>query len=420
MPTFKLSTLGCKVNQYETQAMREQLLGSGFSEGNGNPRAEVYIINTCTVTKKADAESLNLIRRAIRENSKAQIFVTGCLAELDASRIKRLDTRIRIIKNRHKEDIAQHILGQGQNPIVMQGISYFKGHSRTFLKIQDGCNNHCSYCKVPLVRGISRSRGPEIIINEAKRIVGNGFREIVLCGICLGAYGKDSKPATNLTELLSDLEEIEGLERIRLSSIEAGDISDSLINKIAQSSKICRHLHIPIQSGDDTILKKMGRSYCRRYYLNLIKKLKRCVAGIAITTDVLVGFPGEEKSNFKNTLSLVQKILPLKVHIFPYSKRERTLAAGFKNNIPYQVINARKAELKELAESCSLEYKKRFLGKKIPVLVEGRCRQKSSFWQGYTDNYIRVLLQSNRNFKNQIVTVIIKKIMPDYTLAGLC
>jgi len=420
MPTFKLSTLGCKVNQYESQLIREQLLSAGLTESNAKSSAEVYIINTCTVTQKADSESLNLIRRAIRENAGAQIFVAGCLTELDAGRIKKLKTGIKIIKNKHKGNIARHILGRNKKYASLLGISYFKGRNRAFLKIQDGCNNRCSYCKVPLVRGLSRSRPVDDIIAEAKRITARGIKEIVLCGICLGAYGRDLKPAVHLVELLCGLEKIKGMERIRLSSIEAGDISDNLIDKIRHSSKICRHLHIPIQSGDDAILKKMGRNYSSNDYLTLINKIKRKVRGIAVTTDVLVGFPGEGKNNFYNTLSLVKRISPLKVHIFPYSAREGTAAADFKHAISRQEINGRTAQLKKLAAECSLEYKKRFLGKKLSVLIEGRHAKDGHFWDGYTDNYIRVLLKSRRNLANRIIPVIINEIMPEYALAEPC
>ncbi|MFA5349674.1 MAG: MiaB/RimO family radical SAM methylthiotransferase, partial [Candidatus Paceibacterota bacterium] len=282
------------------------------------------------------------------------------------------------------------------------------------------CNNSCSYCKVHLVRGPSRSRGKDDVIAEAKRVTRGGIKEIVLCGICLGAYGRDLNPRISLAVLLGELEKIPELKRIRLSSIEAGDVSSELIARIADSSKICRHLHIPIQSGDDDILKKMGRSYSRRSYLALIRKLKKDVPGISITTDILVGFPGEERDNFNNTLNLLNKIAPLKVHIFPYSRRNGTPAAVFKNDITPWQLNARLSSLKSASEECSLEYRRRFLGRKVPVLVEGRFPKRDYFWHGYTDNYIRVLLKSTRNLKNRIVEARIKRIMPAYALADLC
>jgi len=420
MPTFKISTLGCKVNQYETQLIREQLLAVGLSEGSGKSPALVYIINTCTVTQKADATSFSLIRRAIRENPRAKIIVTGCLTELDAGKIRKLFPSIKILKNRRKQDIAGHILGRKKNSKPVRGISYFKGHSRVFLKVQDGCNNRCSYCKVPLVRGSSRSRLPEEIIAEAKNITAAGTKEIVLCGICLGAYGRDLKLATNLTELLGRLEVLPGLKRIRLSSIEAGDISDSLISKIAGSDKICRHLHIPIQSGDNDVLKKMFRRYSRSYYLKLIQKIKKRIPEIAITTDVMVGFPGESQKHFKNTLDLVRQIVPLKVHIFPYSLRLKTPASRLKGQLATREMKSRVRQLEKVSLACAVKYKSRFINKSAEVLVENNYQKRPGLWQGYSSNYLKVIIKSSQKLKNRIVAVRLGALEGDYLKANLC
>ena len=303
MKTIKFYTLGCKVNQYDTQSIREQFLKNGYQEIDNGKTADTYFINTCTVTAIADRKAKNIIRHCVKENPKARIIVTGCLVEKDAlslSDIKGIDFLI-------------------SKRFFREGISNFCGHTRAFLKIQDGCNNSCAYCKVPLVRGVSRSRPLLEIIKEAKKLVQNGFQEIVLSGICLGAFGKDLKEAISLVDAIEGLENIEGLLRIRLSSLEAVDVSDRLIQQMAESQKLCWHLHIPIQSGDDEILKKMQRSYKRKDYLELINKIKKHIPQVALTTDVLVGFPGEAEENFQNTLNLIKEILPLKVHIFPYS-----------------------------------------------------------------------------------------------------
>jgi len=417
--TIKFFTLGCKVNQYETQAMREQFIRRGFKEiANGKP-SDVYLINTCTVTHRADAESLRLIYKAKRENPQASIIVTGCLTELDSDKIAKFNGVARIVKNQDKYRIIE--LLEGNNKLKERneaGISSFWGHTRAFLKIQDGCDNFCSYCKVPLVRGKSRSRPKELIIEEAKRLVNNGFKEIVLCGICLGTYGKDLNPKINLADIIGELEKIEGLLRIRLSSIEAGDVSDGLINRIAQNKKLCRHLHIPIQSGDDEILKKMNRKYSPEDYSNLIRKIKSRIPGIAITTDALVGFPGESDSHFQNTVKLIKEIQPLEVHIFPYSPREGTQAkAKYEQDLDPKIIKERFLYLKKIAEACSLRYKKQFLNKGMKVLVEGRSKYKAGFWEGHTDNYLKVLLKSDHNLKNEFITVKLKKLVQDYVLA---
>ena len=398
MKTIKFYTLGCKVNQYETQTIREKFLESGFREIDNGRKADTYIINTCTVTQKADSQSLNLIRRAKRENPKANIIATGCLAQLDNDRIKQISCSVVVIKNKDKSKISH------------KGISDFKGHARAFLKIQDGCENRCSYCKVPFVRGSSRSKPLREIMKEVMALVDNGFKEIVLTGICLGAYGRDLKPKTGLADVIARLEGIMGLLRVRLSSIEAGDVSAELISVISRSKKFCRHLHIPIQSGDDTILKKMNRSYSSRVYFNLIRKIKKQIPGIAITTDCLVGFPGESETNFKNTLKLIKKVKPLKVHIFPYSRRGNTFAArNFKEEINPVVVKERISRLKAISKGCGRDYLKGFYNKVMDVLIEGRSKELPGYWEGYADNYIKVLIKSDKDLSNQIVPLKLNK-----------
>jgi len=392
-------------------------LRSGFEEIDNHLPADIYLINTCTVTHRADAGSLNFIRRAKRENPQAKIIVTGCLTELDEDKIKKVDSEAVIVKKGLSPPELNSSQLKGTVPKI-NGITYFKGHTRAFLKIQDGCNNFCSYCKVPLVRGTSKSKPLDEIIQEADGLVKNGFKEIVLTGICLGAYRGDLNQKRSLIEVIKELEKIEGLFRIRLSSIEAGDISEELINTLAQSKKLCRHLHIPIQSGDDEILKKMKRKYCRDDYLNLIKKIKSRIPQVAITTDVLVGFPGETEANFQNTVELIKEILPLKVHIFPYSRRLGTTAAShFADEISPDILEDRIARLKNIAETRAFVYKEQFLHKSLTVLIEGEVKNKFNFWQGYTDNYIKILIKSNLNLKNQLLPLKLEKIIGTYVLA---
>lgn len=424
MKTVKFYTLGCKVNQYDTQSIREGFLDAGFNEIDNGSGADIYIINTCTVTQRADSESLSLIRKARRQNPKAKIIVTGCLAELDKDKIKEQGGVSLIVRNRDKGRITELLKYKnkpseinGYNEINDKGISNFSGHTRAFLKIQDGCNNFCSYCKVPFVRGPSRSKPLKAIIKEARKLAENNFKEIVLSGICLGAYGNDFPDRVNLAEVIGELENIEGLLRIRLSSIEAGDVSGELIKKMAESEKLCPHLHIPIQSGDSGILKKMNRRYTRKDYINLISKIRKGIPGIALTTDVLVGFPGETENNFRNTLNLIKEIQPLKTHIFPYSKREGTVAADFKESINPVIIRERIDILRDAARGCALEYKIQFLNKKMQVLVEERARESKSLWEGYADNYIKVVISSRLNLKNRLITVKFKKIVKDSALA---
>lgn len=414
--------------------MREQFLSAGLSEVEGNCPADIYVVNTCTVTQRADSESLYFIRRGRRENAKAKIIVTGCLAQLDKKKISSVDRKVLIAGNKEKTRILSllpNILKQAaKGPICLPdrqaGISYFKGHNRAFLKVQDGCNNFCSYCKVPLVRGVSRSKPPDEVINEAVNLVKNGFKEIVLCGICLGSYGKDLNqgrqvcPASagDLVYILQKLEKISGLERIRLSSIEAGDIRDKLIDKIAQSKKICHHLHIPVQSGSSRILEQMNRHYSRQDYIDLIAKIKLRIPLIAITTDVLAGFPSETESDFKDTASLIKQIIPLKVHIFPYSAREGTVAAKkFKNRLDPVIMKERMDYLVKIADVCSLNYRKQFLNKQMEVLIEDKVYEQTGYWQGHTSNYMKVLVKSSGIAKNMLLPVQINKVLKDYSLA---
>ncbi|MEI6631521.1 MAG: tRNA (N(6)-L-threonylcarbamoyladenosine(37)-C(2))-methylthiotransferase MtaB [bacterium] len=421
MKTVKFFTLGCKVNQYETEQMRERFQEAGFRDAGSLAKADSYVINTCTVTGSADRKSRYLINFARRRNPRARIIVTGCLAELDGREINRINGVTRVIKNRDKHRILQLI---GVRPKKVEGlktgISNFSGHTRAFLKVQDGCNNRCSYCKVPLVRGRSRSRSLDEIVQEAGRLVENGFQEIVLCGICLGSYGGDLRPRKGLINVIEILENISHLRRIRLSSIEAGDISEDLLQKMKRSAKLCPHLHIPLQSGDNEILKGMNRAYRRQDYLKLIRRIKILIPEIAITTDIIVGFPGEEEANFKNTLALVKEILPAKVHIFPYSIRKGTPAANLKNQVNTRVLKDRLLRLEKLSQDCALDYRQRLIGAKAQILIEGHYKEDSLYWEGYTGNYIKVAVKSGEDLQNKLVEARLKKIIGDYVLADLC
>ncbi|MFH0828443.1 MAG: tRNA (N(6)-L-threonylcarbamoyladenosine(37)-C(2))-methylthiotransferase MtaB [Candidatus Omnitrophota bacterium] len=420
MRTVKFYTLGCKVNQYDTQEIRERFLEEGFIEAKCNQPADIYVVNTCTVTAKADKDSFYYIHRSYRENPKGKIIVTGCLAEMGRKKIKSQAGVCLVIPNIDKAKIVSRFIGRlGRERFqtvpysgrLKHGISFFEGHTRAFLKIQDGCDNFCAYCRVPLARGVSRSKPLSGIISEARELAGKGFKEIVLTGICLGAYGRDLEPRKSLVDVITALEGINGICRIRLSSIEAKDVSEELINKIAGSSRLCRHLHIPIQSGDNKILKEMRRKYSREDYLRLVKKIKKRVPFAAITTDVLVGFPGEEEDNFRNTLDLVKKIAPLRAHIFPFSPRPGTAAFNCKEKTSECVIKERVERLRLLSEQCFLSYCVKSLGRKFPVLVERRWPEKSVFWEGYTDTYIKVLVKSRKNLKNQLICVKLQEIV---------
>lgn len=405
-------TLGCKVNQYETELIREQLLNAGFEEPPSNYPADIYVINTCTVTQKADSESRRLIRLARKENPNCRVMVTGCYAELDKDEIEKVANDLIIVKNSKKSEILQYLMNnepqttplgctpQGWMPV----ISRFEGRTKAFIKIQDGCDNFCSYCKVPLVRGRSRSRNPQEIIAEIRKIISNGYKEIILTGICLGDWGRDLN--LKLSRLLDEIENnIDGEFRIRLSSIEPWYVSSELIQRIASSKKICRHLHIPMQSGDDGILKKMNRNFSSLDFVNLIERWRSFIPGAAFTTDILVGFPGEGEGQFSNTLKVVELTRPSRIHIFPFSRRKGTRAHAFEDTPPNRVVRDRINRLRYAADRLAVEYKRQFIGSQVDVLVETRRDKKTGLLIGYTDTYIKAAFKGPDELKGTLKTI---------------
>ena len=397
MKRIKFFTLGCKANQYDTQSIRERFLSKGFKDDGSNFSPDYFLINTCTVTSGADQKSRNIIRRCIQSNPKAVVIVTGCLVEKDWDLLANIPGISLLIKKN----------------FFPEGISDFSQHTRAFLKIQDGCDNFCTYCKVALVRGKKRSKDIKQVLEEAKKLVACGFHEIVLTGICLGEYGKDLYPKKDLVDAIDELLKLEGLTRLRLSSIEAGDVSVKLIKCLASSKKLCRHLHIPVQSGDDGILKRMNRKYTSQKYQNLISRIKHNIPGVSITTDCLVGFPGETEANFDNTVNLVKKILPLKVHIFPYSRRLGTKAANFSGMVDAKTIKSRCAKLEKVSKECQYKFMRDFIGKKVSVLIEGISKSEAGYLEGLTDNYLKARVPFKPDLKNKIAQVKLKRIDED-------
>ncbi len=394
-------TYGCKVNQYDTQSIRQRFLSRGFREAKNLKDADICVINTCTVTHKADRDSLSAIRRAGQANSRIKVIATGCLVQ-DGAPVDGADL---IIAKRFFAD----------------GIQGFSGRARAFVKIQDGCNYFCSYCKIPLVRGCSRSRTAEDILAEVKRLVASGYKEIVLCGICLGAWGRDFKPQVELVQLFQYLEQVPGLCRLRLSSIEARDVTPGFMRYLGRSAILCQHLHIPIQSGDDAVLRRMNRRYTRRDYLAGISRIKRSIPSVALTTDVMVGFPGETDSQFANTLKLVRRVAPLKVHIFPYSARPGTAAFKYPGSaLAPNELKQRIAKLKVVAGVSAASVKRKWLNKTALVLVEARVKGCPDEWEGFTNQYIKVRFPAPPDLSNQLVPVKLIAITPEGMRGSLC
>lgn len=422
---FFIHTVGCKVNQYESQAMREALIGSGFKESLSAEMADIYIVNTCTVTGHADRDSRYAIGFLHRANPKARIVVTGCYAENNGHLISFLPGVFSIVKNSDKKRIAE-ILDpalKGDKPF---GITGFKDHTKAFVKIQDGCENFCAYCKVPFVRGSPVSRPMAEIVEEVKGLVSNGYKEIVLTGICLGAWGKDLFPheiARNsgiegaaLTDVLKALNKLPGDFRIRLSSIEPKYVTDKLIKFMADNDKMCRHLHMPLQSGDDEVLKRMKRPYTTEDYMALVNSLRLAVKDIAITTDILVGFPGETDGNFKNTVEFIKRFLPARSHIFTFSRREGTAAYSMDGQVDKDTAKRHYYTLRAVAMAASYTYRERFLNEILNVLVENKRDRHTGLLVGYSDNYIRVLFDGPESLMNKIIPIRISEMNLEHTM----
>jgi threonylcarbamoyladenosine tRNA methylthiotransferase MtaB len=401
--TFYIKTLGCKVNQYESQVIREKFLGKGYLESDSIDEADVCVFNTCTVTSTSDSKSLRFIRNAVKRKNKC-VVVTGCMAEDDKLDISGLSGAKVIVKNKDKyripeiiEEDRDHASGS-----AFSGISGLKGHSRVFVKIQDGCNNACSYCKVRIVRGRSVSRDFNDVLREITDLINNGLKEIVLTGICLGAYGRDLLKDVNLAVLIDRLCGIEGDWRLRLSSIEPKDVTDDIVEMFQKHKKFCRHLHVPFQSGDNDVLKRMNRPYKREDYLKMLYKVKKAVPDISISTDIMVGFPGETESCFRNTLDFIREVCPMRVHVFPFSKRNGTEAYFYKDDVTEFVKKEREARLSCLAEGLFKESVNKISGKTVEVLVEDK-RSPDGYLSGYTGTYFKVFIDGPDGLKGRFV-----------------
>ena len=432
---FFIKTLGCKVNQYESQAMREILLKSGFRECLSKETADVYIVNTCTVTHKADSESRHWAPLFFKTNPKARIVLTGCGVGKDADRLSYLPGVSNVVRNEDKGRIAEILTnsdsrrggfppsgGQVNLPYGPQDfltITDFKDHTKAFVKIQDGCDNFCAYCKVPHIRGALSSKPLKNVAEEVTGLVSKGFREIVLTGICLGAWGSDLGGQSSLVDVLKAVHDIQDDFRVRLSSIEPKYVTPELIDYMALDKRVCRHLHIPVQSGDDDILRKMNRPYTAGSLKELIIKIRNKMPSIGITTDVLIGFPGESDNNFRNTVNFIKEIRPVRTHIFPFSKREGTAACSMNDMVPGNIIKQRFERLRIESITASYLYREAFLGKQLDVLVESGRDKHFGRLIGYSDNYIKVMMDGPNSLMRKVVPVMIEELNLSQTI-GTC
>ncbi|MBN1445359.1 MAG: MiaB/RimO family radical SAM methylthiotransferase [Candidatus Omnitrophica bacterium] len=400
---FTVKTYGCKVNQYESQLIRENLEKKGFilsSEGE----ADAVVVNTCCVTGKAEKEARSFIRKSLGAGKK--VWVTGCSVRKD-DRLKEMFPSAAFYPD--KESFIERELAG------LKAVSRFDGHTRAFVKIEDGCENFCSYCIIPLVRGRVKSRLSAEIIAEAGKLALNGYKEIVLTGIDLGAYGRDT--GEGLVPLLEKLNGVKGLRRIRISSIEVFHLTDSLVDALLSGELFCPHFHIPLQSGSDRILKLMGRRYSFSDYMNIIENIRKregkCRA--AFTTDLMVGFPGETDGDFRLTCRAVEEAGFIRAHIFRYSKREGTAASLMENQVSGDIKKEREKVLENIVRKVSLGVKRRRIGSVLEVLVE---RKTECGWEGYSSEYLPVEFSGEGYLINEIVSVMAEGLRGDFIAGG--
>jgi threonylcarbamoyladenosine tRNA methylthiotransferase MtaB len=398
--TFKIVTLGCKVNQYDSGEIAAQLAAAGMKPAADGGDADIIVVNTCAVTHVVEAKCRKAIRKAKTESPGSRLFVTGCFADRAAEEIKKMPEVAGVFVNSEKPNAANLILGkdveiassaiicESRSALAMtkRGLAMTDSRERALLKIQDGCDNFCAYCIVPHVRGNPRSRPPAEVLEEAKILADAGYPEIVVTGIHLGEYGK--RESWDFAELLEKITDIPAVKRIRLSSIDAYTLDAALVKRLAAIPKLCEHFHVPLQSGDADVLKRMNRRYEPKEFLERVDLLKSSFDRPGITTDVMVGFPGEDEKAFENTLKMVRKVGFSRTHIFTYSERPGTPAAEFPDKVPRRFSAERYAALKSAAAETALEFAKKFSGEELEVVVEGK--RKGGMLSGYSRRYLRM------------------------------
>lgn len=423
-------TLGCKVNQYETEALVELFRERGFEIVDFDDIADIYIINTCTVTGRSDSKSKQLIRRARRQNPFAVIGVIGCYPQVAADEVLAMDGVSFVLGTKNKTkilDVIERFKREGQKVNAIEDIRNVrefeemkvKGHenkTRAFIKIQDGCNQFCSYCIIPYARGPVRSRNIYDIVEEVKRVAEEGFKEVVLTGIHIASYGKDLNNLS-LRDVIHEISKVEGVRRIRLSSIEPTALTEEFIEFLSKNPKICRHFHVSLQSGCDETLKRMNRKYTTEDYRAIISKLRSYIPDVAVSTDIMVGFPGETDQEFEQTYKFVKEIAFSHIHVFKYSPRKGTPAAAFKDQISSQVKELRSKALIDLGNKLKKDFNSKFLGKWMEVLYETKIGE--DLYEGLTDNYIKVLAISREDLRNKLINTYMEELKDDYLMGKI-
>ncbi len=431
-------TLGCKVNQYETNAMAQKFIEKNYNvieENNKEKNPDICIINTCTVTNMSDRKSRQMLRRVKEKNPETVVVAVGCYAQVAKKELEEIPEIDLVLGNNEKVDIVKYVEEYVDENIkneeiddVMQSKEFsdfgsitYSEKTRAVIKIQDGCDRFCSYCIIPYARGRVRSRKPESIISEVKKISENGIKEVVITGIHIASYGKDfsfSKDSKlenyRLINLLEEINKVDGIERIRLGSIEPLLITEEFVERLIKLNKICHHFHLSLQSGCDETLKRMNRRYTTEQFKEIVKILRNAYDDVNLTTDIIVGFPGETEEEFNKTYEFLKEIKFYKMHIFKYSPRKGTKAAVMPNQIPGNIKEERSKKLIELSDKNEFEYNSKYLGKEVEVLFE---EEKTGEYKGHTQNYIMVYCKSQEKLDNQIKKVKCKEVQNEHIVA---
>ncbi len=425
-------TLGCKVNQYETEAMEELFEKKGYQIVESDEVADIYVINTCTVTNLGDRKSRQFIRRAKRSNKNSIIAVVGCYSQVAPDEVGKIEGVDVVIGTTHRDkivDLCEKAITNNEKINIVKDIKGYKdfenldiinvkSKTRAYIKIQEGCNQFCSYCIIPYARGPIRSRNLKDIIEETKRLSEAGFKEIILTGIHVASYGKDLGPLT-LLDVIEEVAKVDGIERIRLSSIEPTLIDSLFMERTLNTNKLCDHFHLSLQSGSDTVLKRMNRKYTTQQYREIVKLIRGYMPNVGITTDIIVGFPGETDMEFQQTCDFVEEIGFSRIHVFKYSPRKGTPASRFKNQIHGDIKNYRSDKLISLGNKLMKDFNKRFLGNSLEVLFEENSKDDMGFMEGYTTNYIRVKAKGEDSIRGKILPVKIIDIEGDILIGKI-
>ncbi len=431
MKKAALHNLGCKVNAYETEAMQHLLEEAGYEIVPFTQKADVYVINTCSVTNMADRKSRQMLHKAKKNNPDSIVVAAGCYVQTSEKEVLNDLSVDIVIGNDRKHDLVRLLeeysldsvndtvddINDGKHDFEELFIDQTKEHTRAFIKVQDGCNQFCSYCIIPYARGRVRSRRFENVIAEVERLAANGFKEVVLTGIHLSSYGVDFEEATGLLELIQAVNAVKGIERIRLGSLEPKIVTEHFASELSKLDKICPHFHLSLQSGCDAILKRMNRKYTTKEYERGCELLRKYFVHPAITTDVIVGFPGETEDEFEQTKAYLEHIHFYEMHIFKYSKRKGTRAAVMPDQIDEQIKAARSEKLIALGHDMSKEFRKFYIGKNEEVLFEEKAViGDKEYFVGYTKEYVKVAKKTDENLENQIVSGRISGMLTDEIL----